>query len=50
MDKGVKNLKQWQIDILVKWCLFKKRCGGYTGSMDRIKDGREVNYIEVKIK
>lgn len=24
--------------------------GGYTGSMDRIKDGREVKYVEVKIK
>lgn len=24
MYKGAKNLKQWQIDILVKYCLFKK--------------------------
>lgn len=25
MYKGVKNLKQWQIDALVKWQLIKKK-------------------------
>lgn len=30
MYKGFKNLKQWQIDILVEWFLFKKRLNNKT--------------------
>nr|DAT81712.1 MAG TPA: hypothetical protein [Caudoviricetes sp.] len=25
MSKINKNLKQWQIDLLVEWCFFKKK-------------------------